>query len=167
MSELVAINSDLYTTVPSAGDRLADEAVLYLGSKSMKYKGPEQGMSPETWFDCSGFVTHLLEKLEFPKDENIRHANEYFDRFGILVHDGLQKRGDLVFFSRRGIFPTHVGIMVNSDEYVHAPGRDGTVVEKAELKREPIPMHPGQIYNINPIGFKRLAVSQGRWNTIN
>lgn len=147
-------------------DQLVDEALVLLGKKGSRYKGPEYGMSPEDGFDCSGFVTYLLTKIGFPRADDIRHANEYFDKFGVLIHSGLQKSGDLVFFSRNGLYPSHVGIMTASGEYIHSPGKDNTFVTTEKLEHEPIPMIPGQIYNINPIGFKRLAVSAGRYNNI-
>lgn len=147
-------------------DRAAREgivrlAVAYCGSRSIKYRDASQGMCPENGFDCSGFVTFLLKTLDIPLDDSIRHCNEYFDRFGILVQSGQQRRGDLIFFSRNGFFPTHVGIMVNSEWFVHAPGKDNTVVCLERIQPTHINRQgPEVIYNQNPIGFKRIT--QGR-----
>jgi hypothetical protein len=111
-------------------------------------------------------VTHLLDHIKYPRDPQIRHTNEYFDQFGVLVHSGLQHAGDLVFFSRKGFAPTHIGIMISKFQYIHAPGRDESAIGIERLTRKEIPMKEGQIYNVNPIGFKRLAASKGRWKNI-
>lgn len=86
----------------------------------------------------------------------VRHANEFWDSYGIAVHEGLQRPGDLVFFSRTGEFPTHIGIVRDEEMYIHAPGRDGTTVEVRALESERIvsTATEGVIYARNPIGFK-------------
>ncbi|MBI5227456.1 C40 family peptidase [Candidatus Micrarchaeota archaeon] len=150
-------------------EALALEAQKYIGHPSIHYKGPQHGQSPEEGFDCSGFVRFLLLKIRFPFDEAIRHTNEFFDNFGVLVHFGLQERGDLIFFSRDGTYPSHMGIVVERDRYIHSPGRAKEKVCVSKIENEPIPTkiepaHP-KLYSTNPIGFKRLAMKapQERW----
>lgn len=97
--------------------------------------------------------------------EGIRHASEFFDQFGIFVH--ITRPGDLVFFSKEGMAPKHMGILINEIEYVHSPGKDDTRVLVAKIKKEDIPdSSPNQIYRKNPIGYKSLAVPNGRWQQI-
>lgn len=89
----------------------------------------------------------------------IRHANEFWDSYGIAVHDGLQRGGDLIFFSRTGRMPTHIGIMVDEETYIHSPGQDNMQVEISTVNRAAI-MNDGMesvIYSRNPIGFKSPA----------
>ena len=137
-----------------------------LGLPSIKYKSPEQGMDPIQGFDCSGLICHILAKaqLAIPSlivPEGIRHANEMFDHLGILVHPRLRKPGDLLIYSRDGRRPTHVAVCVTRDLYIHAPGINDTEVCFAQINESPIPfMHEGQIYDSNPIGFKRLTVTR-------
>jgi len=138
-------------------------ALSYLGFPSVKYKNPDLGCS-ENGFDCSGFVKFLLLQAQYP-DIVPRHSNEQFDTLGIFVHIEFCCAGDLVFFSKKGIVPTHVGIMISHNEYIHAPGRTGMVVEVNKLDQKIIKfrgMNP-QIYFSNPVGFKRLTVSSGRY----
>lgn len=146
--------------------RLADEAVLFVGYPSVHYRGSNFGMH-ELGFDCSGFAKFLLHRIKFPCHRRIRHTNEFFDFFGVFIHEECVGRGDLVFFSRNGYVPQHIGIMLSKDSYIHAPGLDNTVVETAILKKTAIKNScNGQMYFHNPIGFKRLAIKAGRFQQV-
>lgn len=150
--------------IPEAVVRLAE---VYIGFPSGKYSRRQNGRSPDG-FDCSGFITFILEQLGIEMPENTRTCNEYFDRdTGVLVHYGFQQQGDLVFFSRNGSTPTHMGIMSSQTEYIHAPGVYGTQVEKKILTQSVIIPNMRRpydvVYGTNPIGFKRLAQQAGRW----
>ncbi len=43
----------------------------------------------------------------------------------VSAHD--LRAGDLVFFNTTGVSPSHVGISVGGDEFVHAPNSSGEV----------------------------------------
>lgn len=145
---------------------LSVEALKLLGFPSVRYSGSSKGQTVEG-FDCSGFVRFCLQKCNFPIEENIRHCNEFFDHFGVLIHAKYVKRGDLIFFSRDGRVPRHIGIMLSPDTYIHAPGRNNTKVEIATVITEDIiSSFPNQIYAFNPIGFKRLAMTVGRYQKV-
>ena len=122
-----------------------------------------------------GVVTFILRSLNFPLPENIRHSNEYFDSFGIIVHEGLHGIGDLVFFSKNGFVPTHMGIMLSETEYIHSPGHLERKVEVSRLASTEIIIGspgtfgcpvPAPIYRRNPIGFKRIAMRGDRYQII-
>lgn len=144
---------------------VADEAVNWLGAPSVLYRGPEQGLTPEG-FDCSGFARFVLQRAGIDIPDDIRHSNEFFDSFGVFVHWPLHRRGDLVFFSRSGESPTHMGIVLDPQHFIHAPGKDRTEVEIEGLRTNPIRDSSARaIHTTNPIGFKRIALpmSTGRW----
>lgn len=142
---------------------IANEAIKWLGAPSILYRGFKQGVSPEG-FDCSGFVRFVLQEAGVELPEYLRHTNQFFDSFGVLVHWSLQKRGDLVFFSKNGLSPTHMGIVLDPQRFVHAPGKEGSEVEIGTLMTKPIrDLSEEAIYAVNPIGFKRFALSDGRW----
>ena len=146
---------------------IAEEAKRWLGHLSILYRAPESGLTPEEGFDCSGFVRFILERTGIDLPPEIRHTNEFFDSFGVLVHFGLQKAGDFVFFSRSGTSPTHMGIVISKTQYIHAPGTTNSRVEISELVQKPIiNLSDSVLYNVNPIGFKRYANSGGRWKII-
>ena len=76
------------------------------------------GSSPETGFDCSGFVKHVISdscSLHLP-----RTAHEQFG-VGKWVNRAQLQRGDLVFFSGRHGW--HVGIYAGNRKFIHSPNR--------------------------------------------
>jgi cell wall-associated NlpC family hydrolase len=152
-------------------EQFVAKALKYEGYPSILYKGFNYGKD-ESGFDCSGFIYFLLEQFNMANPK-IRHCNEYFDFFGILIHYGLHKKGDLVFFSKNGMCPTHVGIMISGTKYIHSPGKDKTEIKTKTLKKKAItPKIQNNntkyelIYKTNPIGFKRIALRNGRYQQL-
>ena len=99
------------------------------------------------------------------KVRKIKFVNEMFDHFGVLVEYGQHQKGDVLFFSRRGERPQHIGIVVDDNYYIHAPARKG-IVCKDKIETLPIEnIAQNSIYRNNPIGFKRATISVGhpRW----
>lgn len=143
-----------------------------IGTPSISYPSnhPEWGQSPEEGFDCSGFVRYILTAagLTIPEyigadgiRRPIRHANEFWDHYGIAVHHPLHMPGDLIFFTRFGQFPRHIGIVRDQVSYVHAPGRRDTKVSVANIVMQDIQPNtlPGrQMYTVNPIGYKSPTI---------
>ena len=122
----------------------------------------DKGISPTEGFDCSGFVSFLLDQIGFPRPPEIRWTAEYFDGFGVPVHYGMHAPGDLVFFSKKGLVPMHMGIVIEGNNYIHAIGADNGKVCISSIRQKPIKPHPEryaeQLYLENPIGFRRLAL---------
>lgn len=139
-------------------------ALKYLDYPAVKYRDFNLGKTI-VGFDCSGYVNFLLNECRYPGPIP-RHCNEFFDSFGICIHDQFRREGDLVFFSFKsgGLYPDHMGILISKDQYVHSPGKDGKVVCIDNLETKKIPDNkPDQIYAINPIGIKRITVLNGRY----
>ncbi len=161
-----------YETEPQINlrDLIVDVAVNLVGCNSRVHPKDDEdhtlGSSIKTGLDCSGFIIYVLQKVGIAVPKEIRHVSDFFDHFGIFVQR--QKKGDLVFFSSKGLFPGHMGIMINDEEYVHSPGKNDARIVVAELKRTAIPLlDPRQLYVENPIGFKTpVASSNGRWQNI-
>ena len=82
------------------------------------------GMSERRGVDCSGLVKVLFAKLhvELPRSsrEQIQSGKE-------ISLDQLET-GDLVFFSNQGEIPTHVGIYLGNDQFLHAEQKAGRVI---------------------------------------
>lgn len=132
---------------------VADTARKYLGSPSIKFSDEAHGMTPDG-FDCSGFVRFVLSEAGVYVPRIVRRTREFFDHFG--NHGPYRSAGDLVFFSKTGEWITHMGILLDSETYIHAPGKDGTVVEIRKLLTEVIPPKEGASFYQNPVGFKRV-----------
>lgn len=96
-----------------------DKALSLLG---IRYR--RGGSTPETGFDCSGFVSHVFhEGLGL----NLPHSAKEMSRTGeIIAKDELQP-GDLVFFNTMRRAFSHVGIYLGDNLFVHAPRRGGRV----------------------------------------
>jgi peptidoglycan DL-endopeptidase CwlO len=74
-------------------------------------------------FDCSGLVAYVFAQhgLTLP-----RTAAEQFN-LGVQIDPTGLLAGDLVFFSTIAPGPSHVGIVVSSTQFVHAPSSNGVV----------------------------------------
>ena len=82
------------------------------------------GTSPETGFDCSGFVGYLYRDIlgfQLP-----RSAMEIW-RFGKSVERDALRPGDLVFYNTLKRPYSHVGIYLGDNQFVHAPASGGSV----------------------------------------
>jgi cell wall-associated NlpC family hydrolase len=89
------------------------------------------GTDPARGFDCSGLVRYVYEEhhVEVPRTV----AEQY--SFGETVPTDEIRAGDLVFFDTSGGGPSHVGIAIDDEHFVHAPGT-GRVV-RVEPMRSP------------------------------
>ena len=68
--------------------------------------------------DCSGFVQLLYKMSGVPI---LRDANIQFEGSGLVeVAPGEERAGDLVFFGRAKDRISHVGMMIGSEEFIHA-----------------------------------------------
>lgn len=96
--------------------------------------------------------------------QETRHASQLYDYYGIHKHLGMHQEGDLIFFSKNGLVPTHVGIVRDDETYIHAPGKDNTCVTIDRIAKEAIRqvVRGRGLYLVNPIGFKSpvLALEQ-------
>ncbi|MGE5469144.1 MAG: C40 family peptidase [Ignavibacteria bacterium] len=82
------------------------------------------GTSPETGFDCSGFVNHVFREglgLYLP------HNAKQISQEGEAVSKKDLQPGDLVFFNTMRRAFSHVGIYLGDNKFVHAPRSGGAV----------------------------------------
>lgn len=88
------------------------------------------GHSPHTGFDCSGLVYWCYHQYGSVLPHSVR--GQY--RLGVEVARSELCAGDLVFFDTAGgPQPTHVGIMMNHDRFIHSPA-GGEMVREDELR---------------------------------
>lgn len=82
------------------------------------------GTSPETGFDCSGFVGHVFRQglgLILPR------TSREISKSGEIVKKNELQPGDLVFFRTMRQAFSHVGIYLGDNLFVHAPASGGEV----------------------------------------
>jgi len=89
------------------------------------------GNSPQTGFDCSGFVRHVYQQIAgliLPRDSYAMSL------IGIRVSIDDLKPGDLVFYNTRRRPYSHVGIYLGDRRFVHAPssGKSVEIVDMAD-----------------------------------
>jgi len=81
------------------------------------------GSSPETGFDCSGFVSHVFKSMGTILP---RSAREMSKNSEVIRKSELQP-GDLVFFNTMRRAFSHVGIYLGNNQFVHSPASGGEV----------------------------------------
>lgn len=87
------------------------------------------GTSPDSGFDCSGFVGYVFSStlgIQLPR------ISRDMATTGQPVARQDLREGDLVFFSRSGKRIDHVGIYLGDGRFVHSP-RTGKTVEVAPM----------------------------------
>jgi cell wall-associated NlpC family hydrolase len=82
------------------------------------------GSSPDTGFDCSGFVSHVFRHtlgIHLPR------SSDDISHIGKAISTGNLRAGDLVFFNTLQHKFSHVGIYLGGDRFIHAPSSGGSV----------------------------------------
>jgi cell wall-associated NlpC family hydrolase len=87
------------------------------------------GSTPETGFDCSGFVRYVFgqaAKITLP------HSSRAISQIGQTIQKDNLKPGDLVFFNTLKTAFSHVGIYVGNNKFIHSP-RTGAQVRVDDM----------------------------------
>ena len=100
--------------------RATSVADIALAFRGVPYRN---GGSDPSGFDCSGFTQYVFAQhgIALP-----RSVEEQFEE-GKKVKPRDLESGDLVFFKTVSRGPSHVGIIVGDDQFVHAPSSKGVV----------------------------------------
>jgi len=81
------------------------------------------GGSDPSGFDCSGFTQYVFAQYGVALPREVRE--QY--RVGKSVNEDDLVAGDMLFFTTTDPGPSHVGIAIGGDEFVHAPSTTGVV----------------------------------------
>jgi peptidoglycan endopeptidase LytE len=100
-------------------DRLVEAGFQMLG---IRYRF--SGTSEITGLDCSALVKNLFSKVNIAVP---RSSREQF-KTGEKIDRGNLEAGDLVFFSSGGKTPTHVGIYIGNNQFIHAARKAKQVI---------------------------------------
>jgi len=84
------------------------------------------GTTPESGFDCSGFVRHVFDHVE---GVSLPHSANALSRIGSQIKITELHPGDLVFFRFMRNTISHVGIYLGNNQFIHASStRSGSVM---------------------------------------
>ncbi|PIE33011.1 hypothetical protein CSA56_13225 [candidate division KSB3 bacterium] len=77
-------------------------------------------------FDCSGltYFVYKLNGIELPRVSWLQYRN----RFGKKIKKGRLTQGDLVFFQTYKPGPSHVGIYIGNNQFIHASPSYGVTI---------------------------------------
>lgn len=147
--ESESVSADLSPTTASLPTE--DEAsaprriqVVKAGFEMLGVRYKYGGSSKKSGFDCSGLVKELFSRVDI---ELPRSSREQFRQGEKVDRDELEA-GDLVFFSSGGKQPSHVGIYIGDNKFLHA----------ARKARQVIISDLNKIwYNMRYIGARRIT----------
>jgi cell wall-associated NlpC family hydrolase len=119
----------IITFLEAVQNTISQEVLLQAMSlEGTKYK--LGGNSPETGFDCSGFVNYVFNQAANVK---LPRTTGGLSRVGQSVDLKELQPGDLVFFNTMRRSFSHVGIYIGDGDFIHAPRSGRTVtVENME-----------------------------------
>lgn len=100
------------------GRSVSELALSFLG---VRYRNG--GEDPTGGFDCSGFVWYVFGRRGLTVPRTV--GDQY--QAGRQVNTADARAGDLVFFNTTGVSPSHVGILLEGGQFVHAPSTAGEV----------------------------------------
>ncbi len=98
-------------------ERIINHAKNYIGTPYVW-----GGSSPKPGFDCSGFVQFLFEK------ENKVIPRTVSDIWNFAKPTSTPSFGDLVFFETYKAGPSHLGIYIGKDAFIHAGTSSGVTI---------------------------------------
>jgi len=82
------------------------------------------GTSPDTGFDCSGFVRYVFQQAA---NLTLPHGARALSQIGKVIPMDQLQPGDLVFYNTLKSSFSHVGIYIGDNRFIHAPSAGGGV----------------------------------------
>lgn len=103
-------------------DQLISNAKTHLGSPYLFGGTSHEG------FDCSGFSQVVFKQtgIEIP-----RTTGEQFEMGNAVKKEDLQK-GDLIFFETIRKGPSHLGIYIGENKFIHSSSSKGVAISKLD-----------------------------------
>lgn len=117
-----AVQTDLIDDDPTWSEQAREVLVNALSLTGIRYK--YGGKSPETGFDCSGFVRYVYQQAA---NLTLPHGARAISQLGKTIPKHELKPGDLVFFNTLRSTFSHVGIYLGNNKFIHSPSSGGGV----------------------------------------
>jgi cell wall-associated NlpC family hydrolase len=129
---LYACSSAKHDMRTTDSDASANRLVSYAKSLTgIRYK--YGGSSPDTGFDCSGFVGYVFRQTLSIK---LPRSSEEISRRGQTISKDSLHIGDLVFFNTLHRKFSHVGIYLGGDRFIHAPSNSTGSVRTDNMQED-------------------------------
>jgi cell wall-associated NlpC family hydrolase len=103
-------------------DRAREVLVNALSLSGIHYK--YGGSTPDTGFDCSGFVRYVFKQAA---SLTLPPTALAMSRLGTTIPKNQLQPGDLVFFNTLKSTFSHVGIYLGNNRFIHSPSKGGVV----------------------------------------
>lgn len=118
----------LTESVAQWSDTVQEVLLSALSLTGVKYK--YGGKSPDTGFDCSGFVRYVFQQAA---NVTLPHGARAISQLGRTIPVEQLQPGDLVFFNTSGKPHSHMGIYAGEGRFIHAPSTRGKYVRTDAL----------------------------------
>jgi hypothetical protein len=138
---MLSVNSK--AEAAGTGTQIVNYAKQYIG---VPYKW---GGTTPAGFDCSGFLSFVYSKYDVSLPRT--SADQYYQ--GEKISDSDLKAGDLVFFTTYKAGPSHSGIYIGNNEFIHA-STSGVVVSNLNTS----------YYKTRYLGAKRFLSQQEEYS---
>ncbi len=128
---VVLYSADEAEAEPATGWKAKTQEVIInaLSLTGIQYK--YGGNSPETGFDCSGFVRYVFSQAA---NLTLPPTARAISQIGKSVKKDELQPGDLVFFNTLKSAFSHVGIYIGDNKFIHAP-RSGASVRVENMQQ--------------------------------
>lgn len=127
--------------------RFSKESIIEVAKKYLGAPYKFGGNDLATGIDCSGYVKKIFSRFNVYLP---RTARDIYYNSGYSVSKKNLDTGDLVFFTTYAKYPSHVGIYIGNDEFIHASSASRKVTIDSINK---------QYYKKRYIGAKRVQLS--------
>ncbi len=136
-----------YTDPEVENGRFSKESIIQVAKKYLGAPYKFGGNDLATGIDCSGYVKKIFSRFNVYLP---RTARDIYYSSGFKVSKKKLDTGDLVFFTTYAKYPSHVGIYIGNDEFIHASSASRKVTIDSINK---------QYYKKRYIGAKRVQLS--------
>jgi peptidoglycan endopeptidase LytF len=127
--------------------RFSKESIIQVAKKYLGAPYKFGGNDLATGIDCSGYVKKIFSRFNVYLP---RTARDIYYKSGYSVSKRNLDTGDLVFFTTYAKYPSHVGIYIGNDEFIHASSASRKVTIDSINK---------QYYKKRYVGAKRVQLS--------
>ncbi|MGG4491640.1 cell wall-binding repeat-containing protein [Metabacillus idriensis] len=115
-----AISNSVLTSIYFPVDKLIETA------KSLQGVPYKYGGTTTSGFDCSGYTQYVFDKHE------VDLPRTTVDQWNSATVVAVPQKGDLVFFETYKAGPSHVGIFIGNNEFIHASSSKGVTISSMD-----------------------------------